>query len=141
MPLPGTRVVHARWAERNRPTANGTQTATCTITTGTGAGWTPEAGATAGTATTHYAGTCSVSEIARSVALQDAAGQLVEPHGYYVGVKDDAADIPAGARVHIDTADDPRLVGKDLVVTSSTYDSLLLERVLVCKLDAANQGG
>lgn len=140
MPLRGTRVIHARWAEHNRPTAVGTLTGTCTITTTAGSDWTADSGATAGTPTTHYSGVCSVSKAQRTSGQVDAAGQLIAPADYLVGIDPEAATIPDGARVHVDACDDPRLVGLELVVRSTTYDSVTLERVLACDLDPTTQG-
>jgi len=140
MPLPGTRVIHARWAEHHRPAAVGTLTGTCTIATEAGSDWTAESGATAGTPTVHYTGTCSVSKAQRAARQVDAAGQLINPAEYVVGIDPSAAAIPDGARVHVDTCDDPRLVGLDLVVRATDYDSVTLERVLACDLDPTTQG-
>ncbi|MCV2395926.1 DUF6093 family protein [Actinotalea sp. M2MS4P-6] len=140
MPFPATRVIHTKWAAHHRPTAIATLTGTCTITTEAGSDWTPEDGAVAGTPTTHYTGLCSVSRAQRTARLTDAAGQTIAPTEYVVGIDPDAAAIPNGARVHVDSCDDPRLTGLNLVVRTTAYDTVLLERVLGCDLDLANQG-
>ena len=85
-PFPGTRVVHPRWAEHHRPTAVGTLTATCRITTGGTGDWTPATGPTGGTPTTVYEGPCSLTDTARSTRPADAAGQSVAEHPYVVGI-------------------------------------------------------
>lgn len=142
-PFPSTQVIHDDWSAHHQPVAAGTRTGTCTITTGAGAGWTPTAGAGAGTAgTTLYAAkSCRVQDLIRSTRATDAAGQPVAEHPYLVAIDADAPDIPVGARVHIDTMpDDPRLVGKILVVAASSYASVRFERDLTCDFDPTNQG-
>lgn len=117
-------------------------TALCTITTGGTAGWDPTTGAGTGTAPTRLydARACRVQDLTRAARPADAAGQPVGAFPYLVAIEDDAADIPKGARVHIDACtDDPRLAGKTLVVAVTAYASLRFERDLFCNLDPQNQ--
>lgn len=139
-PFPATEVIPDGWAEHHRPTIHGSMTATCTITTGGSGGWTPGGGPTPGTATTLYSGPCRVQALNSGANAVDAAGQLTVERPYLVAVDAAAADIPAGARVHVTTCpDDAHLVGKTLTVADPKYGSLRFERDLLCDLDLSNQ--
>jgi hypothetical protein len=140
MPFASTRVIPTGWQAHHAPVATATHTGTCTITAGsTGAGWGPTSGDTPGTATPVHTGACRVEDLSRSVSPRDVAGQAVAPYPYLVAIAIDAPAIPDGARVHVDTyPDDPRLVGRDLIVVSSSYGDGRFERVLGCTLDPAN---
>lgn len=140
MPFTGSRVIHPDWQGHHAPVAAATHTGTCTITAGaTGGGWDPVAGDTPGTPTTVHTGPCRVEDMARSVGTRDVAGQGVAPYPYLVAITLDAPTIPDGARVHVDTyPDDLRLVGRNLIVVSSSYGDGRFERVLGCTLDPAN---
>lgn len=141
-PFPAARVIHPDWAVHHRPTAHGTLTATCTITTGGGGGWDPITGPIAAEepAATLYTGLCGVLPLARGERTGDAAGQDVTDHPYAVAINAAAGEIPKGARVRIDTCpDDTQLVGKVLTVAETSFSSVRLERDLLCDLDPANQ--
>lgn len=140
VPFDGSAVIHPDWQAHHAPVAAGTHRATCTITNGaTGAGWDPVGGDTPGTPTQVYSGPCRVEDLSRSVAARDVAGQTVAPYPYLVAIALDAADIPVGARVTVTAdPDDPRLVGKVLIVDAPSYGDSRFERVMGCTLDPGN---
>lgn len=142
MPFPSTRVVHPAWSQHHRPTAEGAQTATCTIIgPGTGGGWDPVTGPTAGAAgQLLYDDTCAIEAQVAAPDRSDAAGQATTEHPYLVSIRHAAPDIPIGARVTVTACpDDAALVGKVLTVADVQYGSLQWDRVLMCDLDLTNQ--
>lgn len=133
MPLPTTRVIHPRWSEHHRPTATGTQTAECIITSRTGTGTTaPDGAYTPAAATTIYTGVCRLNALPRIEPPRAVGGAQETHHRYRVAITYDAADIPIGASVHITMATDARLIGREFRVTSVAYGSEQWERVLTC---------
>lgn len=140
MPLPSTKVIHPRWSDHHAPVPAGAMTATCTAYIGGEGSWDPVNGATPGETTPLYVGPCRAQALNRSAGEADSAGQPVVEHPYLVVINRDAAELPIGTRVLIDTCpDDPQLVGKVLTVADITMGSLRWERDLLCDLDITNQ--
>lgn len=143
MPLPGTRVIHPRWAEHHRPVAEGGMTATVSLrlpgATATGAfdddtGNTPTA-----PHAPYHTGPARIQAMSTRAQEALAAEQQVTTLAYLVSVEWDAAtgeqDVAAKHLVHVDAVDangDPTLVGRDLVVQEVVHGSLVFERDLIC---------
>ncbi|MER6575825.1 DUF6093 family protein [Nonomuraea sp. NPDC001023] len=142
-PLAGSAPIHPRWSEHHRPTATGTQTATCTITrTGAGEGttdadgtWHPPAAATI------YSGSCRVSSrSARSGVIWHVTGdEKIAEYDYIVAVEWDAAEVLEHDMVEFDSAADPLLPGKELVVIGVAYASEQWERILMCRANLTDR--
>ncbi len=136
-------MIHAHWTQHHRGPVAGTHTGTCTITTGpaTPGTWDPDTGVSDGTPSPLFTGACAIGAQQRPARQADAAGQLVTPSQFLIGLDlTDAPDVPNGARVTITAcAGDPGLVGKVFLVKDAAYDSTTLERVLACDLDPTNQ--
>lgn len=140
MPLPNTRVVPDGWSAHHRAVPVGAMTATVTITGDTNPGdWDPDTGEIEETdGTPVYTGAARVKALPADAAEPEAAGQHVSARLYLVAIPDLTAAVETGHRVHVDTAEDPLLVGCDLTVEDVQRGSLVWDRVLTCSLDAAN---
>lgn len=142
MPFPNTRVIPDGWSEHHLPVPADAMTATVTITGAAGPGtWNPTTGEIEeGDAATVYTGEARVQALPREADDPDAAGQAVSTRPYLVAIPDLTVEVDVGHRVHVDTAEDPLLVGCDLTVRDVQRGSLVWDRALTCELDAANTG-
>lgn len=133
MPLPSTTVIHPRWSEHHQPTATGTMTAECIITTPASTGTTAADGVyTPGAASTIYTGVCRVITLPRLQGITAVGAEQETHRRFQVSITADAPDIPIGALVGLTVATDPRLVGKKLRVTEVAYESEHWQRDLMC---------
>lgn len=138
MPLRGTRVIHERWSEHHRQTAQGGMTATGTLTrAGTGPSVPNE---DTGQIERPAAVTiirdqvCRVQALATSDRIVEVGDSVVTLHSYLVAIP---PDTPAA---HVDDVwtvtachADPSLVGRELKVTGITYGSEVWQRDLICQ--------
>lgn len=125
MPLPNTKVFHARWSEHHQPTVTGGMTAECVITraaatgiTGADGSWTPPV------RTQIYAGPCRVGMPPRSREALRVSGEDQQTRlRYAVGIRHDTDQIHVGDQIEITAAVDPLLVGLKLRIADARYGS------------------
>lgn len=141
MPLPTTRVIHARFSEHHRPTATGAMLATCTITreatkgtTGPDGTWTPPS------RTTVYTGPARISPRTSEQRNVVAGDRRVVLREYIVAIQWDAVTIRIDDLVEVTDADDPLLSGTGLRVSDVQMGDQQWERVLVCEENVTEAG-
>lgn len=135
-PIPGYRVIPPGWAERHRPTANGTMTGVCDIgTTATGPAPYPVPGGWTGLTPLASNLPCRVQALTSATDAWTGS-QPTNSRTYLVTVPiDGLPDIPAGesgAIVVVTSSSDPHLAGRRLRVRDVQHGTLMFERDLVC---------
>lgn len=144
MPLPSTRVIHARYAAHHRPTVAGTFNAECVITMPPAAAgtWSSTTGAVTETdAVVLFEGPCRIQAEPATTGQADAAGQSVTARRYDVQLDCDV-DIPAGedgALLTITTCEqDLLLAGRGMRVVELQVGSVRWARFLTVRDDLSN---
>lgn len=138
MPLPGSRVLHPRWAARSRPVAESLLEDWVEIRRpgGTPGAFDPNTGAQASTPTAAYhAGWGSVQVLPGIDQVHDQAGQQVSTLGYRVSVEADAPEPAVGDIVRVVTPgpnSDALLAGREMTVRSAETGSAHWTRDLIC---------
>jgi hypothetical protein len=134
MPLPGSRVIPARWSEHHRPTATGGMTARCVITraggegtTGSDGTWTPAAD------TQIYLGPCRLQALTTNERIEVAGETQDTVRRYLVAVEHDTARAEIGDKVEITEAVDAQAVGMTLRVVDVRYGSEQWQRDLIAE--------
>lgn len=140
MPLGTRTLIGPRWESRNRVTAAGGCTATCTVTRPSTAAGTFDAttGRTTRTAAaTVYTGPCRVQVTPRIPQALDFAGEQITPGRYTVSVPLTVSQpvIHVDDVVTVTAASDGSLIGSRLRVSEIMHGSLVWMRDLVCVLD------
>lgn len=132
MPLPGARVIPARWSERHRLTAVRAMTATCVISRNVSQGSTgPDGKFIPPSRTTIYSGPCRVVPRATDEGRHRLFGErTVTPRRYEIGIRHDETDIHLGDLVTFTEAADPGLVGLTVRVIDVAYSSEQWQRQL-----------
>lgn len=138
-PLPATTVIHPDWSTRHRPVAEGTMTATATVTrAGTGDGsYNPATGQTdPPAATTVGAGlVCRVQARDASERVELVGDQPVTLRTYLVAFEATAPAIRIDDRVAFTAAKDAGLVGRSLRVRDVLFGSETWQRDTICEDD------
>jgi hypothetical protein len=138
MPIPGSRVIPARWSEHHRPVASASMRGTCSISrpdTDTADDVYDPATLqyTSGAGTSIYVGPCRVQALSTAEARQTFGEQDVTTRRYMVAIEWDAAEVAVNDVVTVDTADDPDLPGRKLRVLDVATGTEQWERDLVCQ--------
>lgn len=140
MPLEGSRVIPDGWEARHRPVLETTWTATITFRRYTGASThDPVTGSTSRDSTVVYAGPCRIQHHeTTSAGSTIAAAEKVTTHDYQVSGPV-GMDLQRDDFGTVDTANDPTLAGRQLIVTDIQRGSLLFQRDVMCtdNLEAA----
>lgn len=135
MPLAGHSPIHGRWSQHHRPVASGTHTGRCVITRTSGEGtidddgvWHPP------TSENVYAGPCRITAPApsRVVVVGDQQTAVAD---YEIAIEWDAAEVLEHDLITIVSANDPGIVGKQLIVTDARYATERFERVLKAQIN------
>lgn len=135
MPLAGHSPIHGRWSEHHRPVASGTHTGRCSIARTSGEGtidddgvWHPPTSAAV------YAGPCRITapSPSRVVVVGDQQTAVAD---YEIAIEWDAAEVLEHDLITIVSANDPGIVGKQLIVTDARYATERFERVLKAKIN------
>lgn len=129
MPLPGTRVVHDRWSERNEPVAAGTMTSTGMITRADGPGYTdPDGTWHSGTRLTIYSGPMRIVRVAAEDNHPVQGERRLTTRRYAVQILLDSEEIKTGDSVEVLTSKDPVMTGKKFRVEGITVGSEVWSR-------------
>lgn len=133
MPFPGSRVVPPGWEEHHRPVLATTWTATITFRRFSGPpAFDPVTGSTSRPKTVVYSGPVRLQHHEVGTAGSTVAGaEQITTHRYQVSgpVEMDLEKDDVGT---VDTANDPTMVGRELLVLDIQRGSLLFERDVIC---------
>ncbi|HEY3559658.1 MAG TPA: DUF6093 family protein [Kribbella sp.] len=132
MPLQGARVIPAGWEAHHRPVLETTWTATITFRRHTGEPtFDPATGSTSRASVIVYSGPCRIQDHETNAAgATVAAGERITSHTYRVSLPVEA-DLALDDIGTVDTANDPTLPGRELLVTDVQRGSLLFQRDLL----------
>jgi hypothetical protein len=140
-PLPGSHVLHPRWAEQSAPVAEGFLEDTVALRKPGGIAGAFDAN-TGGQASTqnaaYWAGSASVQVLPGLEQVREQAGQQVSTLAYRVSVERDAPEPAVGDVLTVTAAgpnSDPLLAGRAMTVRSVETGSAHWTRDLVCTDD------
>jgi hypothetical protein len=132
MPLPGTRVIHARWSEHHQPTAAGVLTSRCLITRADGDGITDADGTWhTGARLTVYDGPARIIRLASEDNHPVLGEQRLTTRRYGVQILIESPEILTGDSVEVYESNDPVMTGRKLRIEGMIVGSEVWSRDMV----------